>query len=80
MTPITVYSQPSCQQCTATIRRLTNAGAAFEVEEITDDVRAAAKSMGVTSAPIVQFGDLTIGGYNPIAIDDMVNAQKEMAA
>lgn len=62
---IRVYTQPNCQQCVATKRWLESRGIEFEVEDITDNVREAAKSLGIQQAPIVVVGGETWGGFNP---------------
>ncbi len=58
MTTIRVYTKPNCQQCELTKDLLTKKGLPFEVEDITEPANLeAAKSMGLTSAPVVVVQD-----------------------
>ena len=74
---ITVATVPNCQQCRATIERLTNAGHPPRVTNYQEDKTAqdAAISNGWTSAPVVYRTDPdgnvvhSWHGYNPHAID-----------
>lgn len=74
---ITVATVPNCQQCRATIKRLTNAGHPPRVTNYQEDKTAqdAAISNGWTSAPVVYCTDPdgnvvhSWHGYNPHAID-----------
>lgn len=74
---ITVATVPNCQQCRATIKRLTNAGHPPRVTNYQEDETAqdAAISNGWTSAPVVYCTDPdgnvvhSWHGYNPHAID-----------
>lgn len=74
---ITVATVPNCQQCRATIKRLTNASHPPRVTNYQEDKTAqdAAISNGWTSAPVVYCTDPdgnvvhSWHGYNPHAID-----------
>ncbi|WP_424465448.1 glutaredoxin-like protein NrdH [Pseudoclavibacter helvolus] len=52
---ITVYSKPSCVQCTATYRALDRAGIAYEIVDVSTDSEALAfvKELGYQQAPVV---------------------------
>ena len=75
---VTVHSKPACQQCTATIRKLTKEGIAHTVVQLTDESVAAFKDAGHMQAPIVVAGDLVFSGFRP----DLINQHfpKENAA
>lgn len=65
-TEITVYTKPACPQCTATTRWLDRRGIQYEVGDATDPVNIeAAKSMGITAAPVVVTSDAAWGGFQP---------------
>lgn len=51
----TVYSKPSCVQCTATYRALDNAGIQYVVRDVTVDDQALAvvRGLGYQQAPVV---------------------------
>lgn len=79
---ITVATVPNCQQCRATIRRLTNAGHPPRVTDYQEDKTAQAIAIrnGWTSAPVVYATnndrDVTHSwhGYNPHTIDLAIQA------
>lgn len=65
---ITVYSRPSCVQCTATYRALDNQGVRYEVIDLTAqpaEVVDAFKARGLLQAPIVVTDDDTWTGFRP---------------
>jgi glutaredoxin-like protein NrdH len=65
-TPVTVYSKPNCQACTATKRWLTQRSIPFIEEDITEPGNlAAAKALGHLEAPVVVYGDRHWSGFNP---------------
>lgn len=59
MASLTVYSKPSCPQCTATYRALDKADVAYEVVDLTADVAAfeMVKQLGYLQAPVVVTAD-----------------------
>lgn len=66
--PVTVrvYTKPSCIQCDMTKRELTRLGVEFEEDSILEPGNlAAAKAMGLMSAPVVVAGDDEWAGFNP---------------
>jgi glutaredoxin-like protein NrdH len=56
---ITVYTKPSCVQCTATYRALDNKGIEYEVLDVTADDAAleTVKALGYLQAPVVIADD-----------------------
>lgn len=52
---ITVYTKPSCVQCTATYRALDKHGIKYDVVDITEDGEALVtiKELGYLQAPVV---------------------------
>lgn len=79
---ITVATVPNCQQCRATIKRLTNAGHPPQTTDYQEDKTAQDIALlnGWTSAPIVYATNNDGGlahswhGYNPHAIDLAIEA------
>ena len=79
---ITVATVPNCQQCRATIKRLTAAGHPPRTTDYQEDKTAQAIAIrnGWTSAPIVYCADNAGNethswhGYNPHAIDLAIQA------
>lgn len=62
---VTVYTKPDCGQCDMTKKWLDKQGVDYNVESILDDDNlAAAKSLGLTSAPVVMVG---ADGHDPEA-------------
>ena len=64
---ITVYSKPSCVQCTATTRELDRKGISYDYIDITKDVKAmaAVAELGYRQAPVVVAGDDHWAGFRP---------------
>ncbi|MGV8968490.1 MAG: glutaredoxin-like protein NrdH [Cellulomonas sp.] len=64
---ITVYSKPSCVQCTATYRALDKLGLAYATVDIAADpvAHAYVMSLGHLQAPVVVVGDEHWSGYRP---------------
>jgi glutaredoxin-like protein NrdH len=65
---ITVYSKPSCMQCTATYRALDNKGVHYEVIDLTAqpaEVVDSFKARGLLQAPIVVTNNDTWAGFQP---------------
>lgn len=79
---ITVATVPNCQQCRATIKRLTNAGHPPKITNYQEDKTAQdiAIRNGWTSAPVVYCTDQdgnavhSWHGYNPHTIDLAIQA------
>jgi len=70
---VTVYSKPSCVQCTATYRALDSKGVAYEVVDISQDEEALAKvrSLGYVQVPVVIAGDKNWAGFRPDMISQL---------
>lgn len=73
---VTVYSKPSCVQCTATYRKLDENGVEYEVVDIMQnpDAFEYVKSLGHLSAPVVVAGEEHWSGFDPNKLDSLVNA------
>lgn len=76
---ITVCSQPSCVQCTATYRWLDRHGLPYEVIDVSADLVALAEvqALGYLRAPVVIVRDANgevadhWSGFNPDRIDSL---------
>ena len=57
MSPITVYTKPSCVQCAATFRALDKAGISYETIDVTQnaDAREYVMSLGYLAMPVVHL-------------------------
>lgn len=64
---ITVYSKPSCVQCTATYRSLDKLSLPYTVVDIAADpaAREYVMSLGYLQAPVVVVDDEHWSGYRP---------------
>lgn len=73
---VTVYTKPACPQCNATKLHLDKLGIVYSVEEITDQLRAAAMELDIASVPIVCASvdgeERWWGGYRPDSIKALV--------
>jgi glutaredoxin-like protein NrdH len=71
---IVVYTKPSCVQCDATKRLLTNLKLDFDTVDITEDIAAFEMlvSKGFKAAPVVNAGDDWWAGFNPEKINGLV--------
>ena len=69
---ITVYSKPSCVQCTATTRALERKGLHYEVIDIEQNADAFdhVASLGYRQVPVVETADQHWSGFRP----DMIGA------
>ena len=77
---VTVYSKPSCVQCTATYRELDKLGYDYTVVDISQDADARdfVMSLGHLQAPVVVAGGENWSGYRPErikALADKLNQQ-----
>lgn len=64
---ITVYSKPSCVQCTATTRALDAKGINYSVIDLTEDADAMemVTGLGYRMAPVVVAGEAHWAGFRP---------------
>ncbi|MCS4277407.1 MULTISPECIES: glutaredoxin-like protein NrdH [Mycetocola] len=70
---ITVYTKPSCVQCTATYRALDSKGLEYEVLDVSADENAleAVKALGYLQAPVVIADDEHWSGFRPDKIEEL---------
>ena len=75
---ITIYSQPSCVQCTATYKALDKLGLDYDVVDLSLDEQALAQVMGLgyQQAPVVFADEEHWAGFRP----DLIKAAAGMAA
>ncbi|WP_166986215.1 glutaredoxin-like protein NrdH [Canibacter zhoujuaniae] len=67
----TVYTKPSCVQCTATYRALDSKGIEYEVVDLSQDETAleTVKELGYMQAPVVVTDEDHWSGFRPDKID-----------
>ena len=72
---VTVYTKPSCVQCTATYRALDSKGVEYEVVDISEDAAAleTVKGLGYLQAPVVITDEDHWSGFRPDKIDELAN-------
>lgn len=72
---ITVYTKPSCVQCTATYRALDAKGLEYEVRDLSTDEAAlqTVKDLGYLQAPVVVAGTEHWSGFRPDKISALSN-------
>lgn len=70
---VTVYTKPSCVQCTATYRALNARGIEFEIFDVSVDDKAlqAVKDLGYLQAPVVITDEEHWSGFRPDKIDEL---------
>ena len=64
---VTVYTKPSCVQCTATYRALDKLGLEYEVIDLAEDEAALTEilAMGYQQVPVVVDGEDHWAGFRP---------------
>lgn len=79
---ITVYTKPSCVQCTATKRALKKHGLEFEEVDLVEDADALAtvKALGYQQAPVVFANGGHWSGYRPDKIKALAVDVAEVSA
>ena len=72
---ITVYTKPSCVQCTATYRALDSKGIEYEVLDLSADPAALeqVKALGYLQAPVVITDGDHWSGFRPDKIDELAS-------
>jgi glutaredoxin-like protein NrdH len=72
---ITVYTKPSCVQCTATYRALDSKGIEYEVLDLSEDPSALeqVKALGYLQAPVVITDEDHWSGFRPDKIDELAS-------
>jgi glutaredoxin-like protein NrdH len=75
---VTVYSKPRCPMCDATKTYFQRAGVQFTEIDVTQNSEAMdyVISLGFTSAPVVQAGELIWAGLRP----DMISKVAEFVS
>ena len=70
---VTVYTKPSCVQCTATYRALNAKGIEFEIFDVSVDDKAlqTVKDLGYLQAPVVLVDGEHWSGFRPDKIDEL---------
>lgn len=70
---VTVYTKPSCVQCTATYRALDSKGIEYEVHDLSEDETALqhVKELGYLQAPVVVTDDEHWSGFRPDKIAEL---------
>lgn len=73
---ITVYSKPSCVQCTATTREMDRKGIEYQYVDLTEDSEAmqVVTNMGYRQAPVVVAGDDHWAGFRPDKISALAES------
>lgn len=71
---ITVYSKPSCVQCTATTREMDRKGIDYSVIDLTKDEVAFSmvQSLGYMQAPVIVAGEDHWSGFRPDKIKELL--------
>lgn len=74
MAKITVFSKNNCMQCKMTKKFLEQNGAEFEEINIDEHPEKVdyVKSLGFTSAPVIEAGDLVFSGFQPAKLKEIV--------
>lgn len=64
---ITVYSKPSCVQCTATYKAMDKLGLPYDVVDLAEDEAALTQilAMGYQQAPVVVADEQHWSGFRP---------------
>lgn len=72
---VTVYTKPSCVQCTATYRALDSKGVEYEVIDLSEDASAleTVKELGYLQAPVVVTDGDHWSGFRPDKIDELAS-------
>ncbi|MGF4045741.1 glutaredoxin-like protein NrdH [Paenarthrobacter nitroguajacolicus] len=75
---ITVYSKPSCVQCTLTKDWLEREGFTFKTIDISQDLTAleAVKALGYMGAPVVKVDERHWYGFRPDLLEELKSERK----
>lgn len=70
---VTVYSKPSCVQCTATYRALDQKGVNYEIVDLSQDQHAfdTVRNLGYMQVPVVVAGEDHWAGFQPDRISSL---------
>ncbi|MCI2957525.1 glutaredoxin-like protein NrdH [Agromyces atrinae] len=72
---VTVYTKPSCVQCTATYRALDSKGIEYEILDLSADETAleTVKGLGYLQAPVVITDEDHWSGFRPDKISELAD-------
>ena len=72
---ITVYTKPSCVQCTATYRALDSKGIEYNILDLSEDATAlqTVKEPAYLQAPVVVTEDEHWSGFRPDKISELAS-------
>lgn len=83
MDEVTVYSKPSCVQCTATYRALDKAGITYRIIDVTQDPASLdyiSEDLGYRQAPVVVVTDQDHwSGFRPDHINRIATNTRKVA-
>lgn len=74
MANITIFSKNNCMQCKMTKKFLEQHGADFEeinLDEVPEKIDYV-KSLGFTSAPVIEAGDVVFSGFQPNKLKELL--------
>lgn len=76
---ITVYTKPSCVQCTATYRALDSKGIEYNILDLSQDEAAleTVKELGYLQAPVVVTDEEHWSGFRPDKISELAGRLAE---
>lgn len=72
---VTVYTTPTCPQCTATKKKLTRLSVEFNAVDVSqdDEARQYVHGLGYTSAPVVVAGESHWSGFRPNRLEELAS-------
>lgn len=70
---VTIYSKPSCMQCTATYRAFEKRGIVFNIKDVEadGDARSYVMGLGYRQLPVVVAGEKHWAGFRPDMISQV---------
>lgn len=74
MAKITIFSKNNCMQCKMSKKFLEQHGADFEeinLDEVPEKIDYV-KSLGFTSAPVIEAGDVVFSGFQPNKLKELL--------
>lgn len=74
MANITVFTKNNCMPCKMTKKFLTENGVDFEeinIEEHPEKIEYV-KSLGFSSAPVIEAGDIVFSGFQPSKLKELI--------
>lgn len=72
---ITIYTQPTCQDCIRLKRYLKQRGITYRDRDVTSDEEAFAEHQrfGVSTTPVIVIGDEIIVGFNQARLETLLS-------